>query len=83
MCQGDGRLQGNVLRGIGSEQAIAAFERAGGVRRRGKGAHVNVKMPNGMLVTLPAHGELRVGLLQAAIKKAGMSIEEFSNLIGR
>jgi predicted RNA binding protein YcfA (HicA-like mRNA interferase family) len=72
-----------VLRGIKSEQAIAAFERAGGVKRRGKGAHVNVKMPNGMIVTIPAHGELRVGLLQAVIKKAGMSVEEFLKLIGR
>ena len=81
--EGGRPLQGNVLRGIKSEQAIAAFERAGGIKRRGKGAHVNVKMPNGMIVTIPVHGEIKVGLPQAAIRKAGMSVEEFLDLIGR
>jgi len=76
-------VQGHVLRGIRAEQAIAAFERAGGVRRPGKGAHANIKMPNGMIVTIPVHGEVKVGLLQAAIRKADMSIAELLSLIGR
>lgn len=76
-------MHGNILRGIRSEQAVAAFEKAGGKRRPGKGSHVNVKMPNGMIVTIPAQGELRIGLLQAAIKKAGLSVEDFVGLIER
>jgi hypothetical protein len=47
---------------------VAAVERAGGVRRRGRGAHVNVKMPNGQLVM---------------IRKAGLDEEEFLILLGR
>jgi predicted RNA binding protein YcfA (HicA-like mRNA interferase family) len=34
------------LRGIKATEAIKAFERAGGIRKSGKGDHVNVKMPN-------------------------------------
>jgi hypothetical protein len=40
-------------------------------------------MPNGQIITIPNHGEVKVGLLQAAIKKAGLTHEDFSRLIGR
>jgi predicted RNA binding protein YcfA (HicA-like mRNA interferase family) len=40
-------------------------------------------MPNGQIVTIPGHGELKIGLLQTAIKKAGLTIDEFQALIGR
>lgn len=41
-----------TLRDIKAKDAIAALERAGGIsRRRGKGDRVNVKMPNGQIVT--------------------------------
>lgn len=61
------------LRGVKAEDATRAFERAGGVRRSGKGDHVNIKMPNGMIVTLKNVGEVKIGLLKAAIKKAGLT----------
>jgi len=69
------------LRGIKGSEAIKAFERAGGIRRRGKGGHVNIKMPNGQLITIPMRGELKIGLIKAAIKKAELSEEEFLNLL--
>lgn len=34
--------------------AIKALARAGGIRRRGKGTHVNIKMPNGEPITIHA-----------------------------
>lgn len=40
------------LRGIRAAEVIKAFERAGGIRKSGKGDHVNVKMPNGRIITL-------------------------------
>jgi len=52
--------------------------RAGGVRRKGKGDHVNIKMQNGQLITIPVSGNVKVGLLKAAIKKAGLREEEFT-----
>jgi predicted RNA binding protein YcfA (HicA-like mRNA interferase family) len=51
--------------------------RAGGEERGGKGGHVNIKMPNGQIITIPIHGELKIGLLKAAIRKAGLTDEEF------
>ena len=43
----------------------------------GKGGHVNIKMPNGQIITSPIHGELKIGLLKAPIRKAGLTDEEF------
>jgi predicted RNA binding protein YcfA (HicA-like mRNA interferase family) len=70
-------MAGRQLRGVGGEEAAKAFVKAGGVRRAGKGDHVNIKMPNGQLVTIPLHRELKIGLLKAAIRKAGLTEEQF------
>ena len=42
---------------------------------------MNIKMPNGQLITIPVSGELKIGLLKAAIKKAGLNEEEFEKLL--
>ena len=76
-------MPGALPRGVGAEEAIRAFERAGGVRRRGRGSHVNITMPNGQLITIPYHKEIKVGLLGAAIKKAGLTVDEFVKLLRR
>lgn len=70
-------------RGLRAETVISAFEKAGGTKRSGRGSHCNVKMPNGQIVTIPIHGEVKIGLLAAAIKKAGLTVPEFLGLIGR
>ncbi len=72
---------GRQLRGIRSEEAVRAFVRAGGVRRGGKGDHVNIKMPNGRILTIPGPGELKIGLLKDAIRKAGLTDEQFLALL--
>ena len=69
------------LRGIRGKKAIKAFVKAGGFERRGKGDHVNVKMPNGQIITIPSSKVLKIGLLKAAIKKAGLTEEEFLRLL--
>ena len=68
---------GRELRGIRGEDAIRVFVKAGGVRRGGKGDHVNIKMPNGRILTVPGNRELKIGLLKGAIKKAGLTDEQF------
>jgi hypothetical protein len=40
-------------------------------------------MPNGQLLTIPAHGVVKVGLLGAALRKAGISSDRFIELLGR
>jgi predicted RNA binding protein YcfA (HicA-like mRNA interferase family) len=74
-------MAGRQLRGVGGEEAAKVFVKAGGIRRTGKGDHVNIKMPNGQLVTIPLHRELKIGLLKAAIRKAGLTEEQFLDLL--
>ena len=69
------------LRGIKGKRAVKAFVDAGGIEKKGKGDYVNVKMPNGLIITIPTSTEIKVGLLKAAIRKAGLTEEEFINLL--
>ncbi|MEQ8170967.1 MAG: type II toxin-antitoxin system HicA family toxin [Candidatus Eremiobacterota bacterium] len=71
-----------ILRGIKGKDALKAFVRAGGVvRKKGKGDHTNIKMPNGMIITIPDEGELKIGLLKSAIMKAGLTDKVFLDLL--
>jgi len=71
----------SLLRSVSGKDAIKAFVKAGGVVRRGKGDHVNIKMPNGQIVTIPVSGDLKIGLLKSVIKKAGLDDDEFIVLL--
>ncbi len=72
------------LRNVRPREAIAAFERAGGIVRRGKGDHVNIKMPNGQIVTFSGTREpIKIGLLRSMLRKAGLSESDFVRLLGR
>ena len=66
---------------VKGKDAVRAFINAGGTVRHGKGDHVNIKMPGGQLITIPVSGEVKIGLLKAAIKKAGLTEEEFERLL--
>ena len=65
------------LHNVKGKDAVRAFVKAGGIRRPGKGDHINIKMLNGQLLTIPVSGTVKIGLLKAAIKKAGLTEEEF------
>lgn len=70
------------MRNVRPRQAIAAFERAGGIRKGGKGDHVNIKMPNGQIVTFSGVREpIKIGLLKAMLRKAGLTETEFIQLL--
>ena len=69
------------LRGIKATDALKAFERAEGIRKVGKGDHINIKMPNGRIITLRGKGEVKVGRLKDAIREAGLTVEEFLELL--
>lgn len=72
---------GRQLRGIKGKDAVRAFIKAGSLPKGGKGDHSNIKMPNGLIITIPQSGEVKIGLLKSAIKKAGLTEEEFLKLI--
>ena len=70
-------------RGLKPQDVIDALERAGGKTRTGKGSHRNVKMPNGQLITIPYHSEIKAGLLRVALRRAGITVEQFLELLRR
>ena len=70
-----------ALGDIKATEAIKAFGRAGGIRKSGKGDHVNVKMANGRIITLRGKGEVKVGRLKDAIREAGLTTDEFLKLL--
>ncbi|MPZ49647.1 MAG: addiction module toxin, HicA family [Dehalococcoidia bacterium] len=61
-------------------EAIRALIRAGSAERRSKGGHRAVKMPNGNTVPIPT-GTIKPGTLEAIVKGAGLSMEEFVRLL--
>ncbi len=69
------------FRSLRGPEVIRAFERAGGLRRSGKGDHVNIKMPNGRIVTVRSRGYVGIGLLKDLLKRAGLMDEEFERLL--
>jgi len=70
-----------LLRGVSGQDAIKVFIKVGGILRGGKGDHVNIKMPDGQLITIPDVKELKIGLLKGCIKKAGLTPEEFNRIL--
>ena len=69
------------LYNIKGQDAIKVFIRFGGIEKRGKGDHVNIKMPNGMIVTIPGNKDLKIGLIKSAIRKNGLTEEQFLELL--
>ena len=67
------------VRGLRARDVIPAFERAGGIRRGGKGDHINIKMPNGKILTFRAVGEVKIGILKKALRLAGITEQEFED----
>ena len=73
---------GKQLRGIKGTEAVKVFQAAGGIiRKGGKGDHINIKMPNGQIITIPGPKELKIGLLKSSLRKAGLTEEEFLKLL--
>lgn len=62
--------------------AVRAFERAGWAKARQKGSHTTlVKSGTVVVLTIPLHRELGPGLLRSLVRKAGITVEEFGELL--
>ena len=73
---------GRRLRNVRVQRAIAVFRRLGYQTVRVRENHHILKDPNGSMVVLPMHtGTLKVGILLDAIELAGISLEEFEELL--
>lgn len=70
---------------ISGRAAIAALERIGYVAVRQKGSHVRLRHPSDaakLPVTVPDQKELKPGPLRAIIRDAGLTVEDFRQLLG-
>jgi predicted RNA binding protein YcfA (HicA-like mRNA interferase family) len=67
---------------ISGAEAVKAFERTGWRADRQRGSHV-VLLKAGSIASLsvPQHRELAPGTLRSLIRAAGMTVEEFADLL--
>jgi len=69
---------GRKLRNLKAAQVVRAFERLGYVVVRTKGSHHVLKRPDGRILVIPVHrGGIKTGIIVDALKKSGITIEEF------
>jgi predicted RNA binding protein YcfA (HicA-like mRNA interferase family) len=69
---------------ITTREVLRAFGSAGYVivPGRGKGSHIALRSPDGsILLTVPNHGDVKRGTLRSLIRQAGMTVEEFRELL--
>ena len=66
------------------KRVLQAFKRAGFFTHHVRGSHYYLKHPDkpGLLITLPYHKkDLKRGTLQSILKQAGLTLEEFRELL--
>jgi len=69
---------------VSGEKAIKAFLNAGFVKVRQRGSHLRLENIEGndiIRLTVPLHNPMKKGTLSRLIKDAGLTIDEFVNLL--
>ncbi len=69
------------LAGISGRRSIRAFERAGFSASKPEGSHVTLRKPGVPIVVIPLHREVSPFLLRSQIKRAGLTEEQFLELL--
>ena len=72
------------LHNLKPEKVIRAFEKAGWTNRGQRGSHVKLtKAGNPNILSIPVHKgkPIKIGLLKDQIKKAGLTEQDFLELI--
>jgi predicted RNA binding protein YcfA (HicA-like mRNA interferase family) len=69
---------------ISGSTAVVAFKKAGwNVERRAKSHHIIMKRQDWITtLSIPEHDVLDRGLLRSLIRDAGLTVEEFTELLG-
>lgn len=71
-----------TLANISGKEAAKAFGRAGWLVAGQVGSHLMMTRPGGRAnLSIPQHRELAVGTLRALIKAAGLTVDEFLELL--
>ena len=67
-------------RDVSAEQAVAALRRLGFSVVRQRGSHIRLANATNS-VTVPAHNPIAIGTLKSLIRQAGVSEEDFCNVL--
>jgi len=67
---------------VSGQEAVAAFERAGFVIKRRRGSHIAMTKPGfPAMLSIPDHGQIKPGTLRSQIRKAALTVDEFTALL--
>jgi len=67
---------------ISGRKAVRAFQRAGWEVARQRGSHVVLIKPGSIYtLSIPLHSTLGPGLLRSLIRKVGLVVDEFADLV--
>jgi predicted RNA binding protein YcfA (HicA-like mRNA interferase family) len=67
---------------VSGRECVQALGRAGFYNRRQRGSHIILRRDEPFAqVVVPDHRELHTGTLRAIIKQAGLTVEQFSELL--
>ena len=67
---------------VSGQDAVKAFQRAGWEVSRQRGSHVVLtKVGTIFTLSIPLHSELGPGLLRDQIRKSGLTVEDFIQLL--
>jgi predicted RNA binding protein YcfA (HicA-like mRNA interferase family) len=69
------------LTGISGRKAVRAFERAGFLPSKAEGSHVTLKKAGFPVLVIPLHREVSPFLLRSQIKRAGLTEQQFRELL--
>jgi predicted RNA binding protein YcfA (HicA-like mRNA interferase family) len=67
---------------LSARECIAALEKGGFYVIRQRGSHITLRRDQPPArVTVPNHKELKTGMLRAIIRQAGLTVDEFLELL--
>jgi predicted RNA binding protein YcfA (HicA-like mRNA interferase family) len=66
---------------VSGKEMIRALEKIGYNHTRTKGSHARLEHPLKPKITVPLHKTLKLGLALKIIKDAGLTVNEFKNLL--
>jgi predicted RNA binding protein YcfA (HicA-like mRNA interferase family) len=67
---------------VSGRRAVAAFEKVGFVFSRQQGSHLMlINAERRMTISVPNHREIRTGTLRTIIRQAGLTVNEFVELL--
>jgi predicted RNA binding protein YcfA (HicA-like mRNA interferase family) len=66
---------------VSGKEAIRALEKSGFSRVSQKGSHVKLRNADGRTVIIPLHRELARGTLASTLRQAGLSVDDFIELL--